>query len=233
MRTNRRQGEHVGRRENYAAARRQIIGGRACGRADDQTVAAIARQRLAIHPHIQLDQPRSPTPAQDDVIERGLVDLLAPGAARRLQQNARFKIELTVPDARQGWRQFLRRNRGQEPQAADIDAENRRARAGGFPRDAQHGAVTAEHEQQVHFPRQGGGVGANDRIKSRKLRGSRVAVKLAPGGGDEPSGLADRPGARGLVRISNNADSFDFVSQRFQSAPEIPYYRPAQAPATP
>ena len=53
------------------------IGRRTGRRTDDQAVAAITGQRLAVHAHLQFDHPRNGAVADDDVVERGGMDRFA------------------------------------------------------------------------------------------------------------------------------------------------------------
>ena len=50
---------------------------------------------------------------------------------------------------------------------------------GDFAGDAQHGAVAAKDQQQIHLARQGGGVGANAGLQAGEAGGGGVAEELA------------------------------------------------------
>ena len=88
VRANRGEGKDIGRREYDGAAGGQRISGGAGGRADDQAVAAVARERVAINADIQFDEAGSNAAADDDVVESGLVDQPPAAAAGGLDQDA-------------------------------------------------------------------------------------------------------------------------------------------------
>src|SRR3954464_12928514 len=130
MRTNWRQRHDLGRGKNDGATRSQRIGGRARWRTDNQTVAAIARKRIAIDAHVQFDQARSAAAADDQTVQGRAADVAAGALPAAFQQSARFESEFAVPNPRQRAAKIVRLDRGQEPEAANVDAQNRSARAG-------------------------------------------------------------------------------------------------------
>ena len=87
--------------------------------------------------------------------------------------------------------------------------------------DVQHRAVAAENQQQIHLARQRG-----------RRRSSTTACACRQRC-DEPRGLAEVRGARGLLGIADEADALDFVSLFFQSAPKILCCPPGRAAGIP
>ena len=89
-----------------------------------------------------------------------------------------------------------------KPKAADIDAEHRRGGTGDVAGDAQHRAVAAKDQKQIHFARERGGV-AVQRTALRPARWmSRAALRMISAQA-ALFGIADKP------------DALDFVSFRF------------------
>ena len=136
------------------------------GRADDEAVAAIAGQQVAIHPDVQFDETRDNAAADDNVVERAFINQLGAAAAGGVEENARLELELPVPHLVEGAGQLIRRHGGQESQTADVDAEQRGAGARNLARHPQDSAVASEDQEQVRLAGEGGGIGQDRRLEA-------------------------------------------------------------------
>ena len=182
---------------------------------------------------MEFDQARGYATADDEVVEGGLLNRPATATGARLDERAVFKFELPVPDLLEGAGQISGGNRREKTQPADVDAEQRRLRAGDFPRGAEQGAVAAEDQQQIHRARQRGGVRTDISPQAGGLGGGGVAINLPARRADQPGGLGHGLGAGGLAGVADQPDALDFVSDFFQSTPKILCCPPGRAGGIP
>lgn len=178
MRTNRRQRHHLGRWKTYRPASSQRISSRARWRTENQTVAAIARQRFAVHTDIQFDQTRSDPAADNNVVQGAVFGMFSIERSACLNQRAGLEFKLSVPHLIQGLPQFSRRDSREKSQSANVDAEHRGSRSGNRARDAEHRSIAAKNHHQIHAPRQRSRVRRYDRLQICQLGGRGFGVKL-------------------------------------------------------
>jgi hypothetical protein len=147
--------EHHGRQGGMedGAARGQVVGGRAGRRRHDQAVGAERGDEQPVHRDLQLDDARERRLGDHHVVEHvadhlGL--LLAHHA--RAEHAALLGTVFAAQHAFEGGEQLGHGDLGQEPQAAEVDAQHRHRllheMAGGEQR-----AVSAEHHQHVRARR--------------------------------------------------------------------------------
>ena len=82
VRADRCERKHLGRGKYDGATGGQGIGGRTRRRADNQAVAPIARERLAIDVDIQLDEAGRDAAPDHDIVESGLIDQPSAGSGQ-------------------------------------------------------------------------------------------------------------------------------------------------------
>ena len=198
MRTDWSDGEHLGGGEYDRAAGRERIRSRAGWRADDQSVASVPGEGLAIDADVQFDEAGGDPAADYDIIESGVVDGAAVGDSGGLYQRARFELEFAPPDPRQSFSQFSRRDRCQKAQAANVDSQYGRTGAGNLASDPEHSPVASKDEQQIHLAGKCGRIRKGLGPEVSEARCHCVAANLAAGAGDEPGGLPDGRGTGNL-----------------------------------
>ena len=100
-------------------------------------------------------------------------------------------------------------NGGKEAEAADVDSQDGSAQPGDFAGDAQHGAITAEDEKQIHRFGQGGGVRINRRLQAGQPGGGWIAENAPAGSGDEAGGFGDDAAGGSFFRVADEADALN------------------------
>ena len=232
VRTNRRDREHLRARTHNRATRGKRIRRRASRRADDQPIAAKARQHRVIHRHLEFDQARNGPARNDKIVARKLAQLLPRNRARRRDQRPRLDGKISRPHLLQRRRQIARGNRREKTQPADVDPEYRRARAAEFARDPQHRAVAAEHHDQLRRLRERRKTRDGRQGQAREPRRRLVRDDLASRGGEQRRGIAHRVAAREFVGVGDEAHAADFFSQFFQAIPKTLCCPPDRGAAT-
>ena len=154
MRCGRRDQQRLHRGADDGAAGREAVRGRAGRRRHHDRVGRVAHERAPRGFHRDGGGLLPGKPDERDVVERR--DQLASDDG--IDGQARFGGELVVLDRGQRVGQVGHVDLGQEPELAQVHAEDRGALHVGDPHGAQHRAVAAQAHQQIRpLPELGGG----------------------------------------------------------------------------
>ena len=144
--TDRRQHHRGHVRVEQRPAGRKVVGGRARGRRDDQPVGAVARHELRLDARLELDHAAEFAAAREhDLVQHQVARALGlDGEARALVHGV-----VAAQDRRQRRLRGVGRHVGQEPEMAEVDRDDRHVAFADRARHRQHGAVSAQRNQQV------------------------------------------------------------------------------------
>ena len=230
VRADRRERKHLRRGRDQRAAGRQRIGGRAGRRTDDQAVAAIAGQRFAIDIHVQLDEAGDHAAADDDVVERGLADEPTVAASRGLDERAGFEAE--IPRSRRRFKRLRQSSDGtavRKPRPPMLMPEHGRARAGDFAGHAQHSAVAAKHEQQVHLRARLAASGQVTILSRAACAVAGSAAHFAARGANQPGGVRTTCCKLTFSEFPISPTRLILSARIFQSTPKTLCFPPGRA----
>jgi len=130
------------------AAVRQVVGGRALRRRADEPVAALRAELLVVDRIAELDDAADRPAGDHDVVDGDVRRAVRRHLERRQLDHAVAPGEHALQVAFQP----VGCDRGQEADAAVIDADHRHAGAEEARERPQHRAVAAEHDRNVRFP---------------------------------------------------------------------------------
>src|SRR2546430_150554 len=154
--TDRRQHDRVHRREQDGPAGREVVGGRASGRRDDEAVGAVGGGVLSFDRHREIDDTTHRGLGDDDVVEGGvLAEPLAVPDDARDQHHTLVHRHPAREDRLERREHLVQRRRGEEAEPAEVHAEQRHAEVADRASRREEGAVAAEHHDQVHLCGQG------------------------------------------------------------------------------
>ena len=152
MRADRREHEDGGRGVDERAAGGEVVGRGAGGGGEDEAVGAVFVHAGAVGEHGEAAHAEHVAGLDDEVVERQ--GEAAVGEAD-LEEGALLDAEVAAEDGVQRGADVIARVGGEEAEFAAIDAEERHAFEGRGFRDAEEGAVTADHTARVG-PLEGG-----------------------------------------------------------------------------
>ena len=145
MRGDERQRDRIDAAHHHGPAVRQVVGRRSRRRRADHPVTRLHAEVLAADRPTELDHPPPHSRQRDDVVDRGRAHRIRRGFERRELDDAVVAREHT----RKCRLEFGGTNRGEEPDAAEVDPDHRHAAPEETVQGAQHRSVTAEHDRDV------------------------------------------------------------------------------------
>ena len=222
MRADGCQGEHPGIRAHDRAAGGEGVGRGTGGGADDEAVAAVTGEGVAIDAHGQFDEAGRGAAADDEIVEGGFGNGDVSGATLGLDEGARLEDRFAGQDLAERQGKLMSLDVGEESEGAGVDANDGSAGAGGFAGDTEQGAVASKDHEQIHLACECGGVDNGHSGQAGDAGGRRVGEHRASGGADQRGGFSDEMAAGRFVGVGDQADAPDGFSDLFQAEPEIP-----------